>query len=56
MPGQSAQERGGQFRGHQWQEPWPSAGNFVAAYGQVFMAADIGVNLGLSTLGRYHHR
>jgi len=29
------------------QKPWPSAGSFVAAYGQFFMAADTGLGKGV---------
>jgi len=32
----------GSFVATSGQKPWPSAGSFVAAYGQFFMAADRG--------------
>ena len=31
----------GPFHGHHGRKPWPSAGCFVATYGQIFMAADM---------------
>ena len=41
----------GSFVATSGQKPWPSAGSFVAAYGQFFMAADIWICLLISGFG-----